>query len=229
MSRTPLVVSMSLVLFTCFNLAARAEAPSIPGSPGSAQEEPSLSLRVADLVERNDVEGLRALGPQTLPALVFLYDTGDEARRTRIAQLLYALEWPSLEAEKSLMRDIRTDNVELRLAVQYALGRISSDPQVVETLLDTLENDPSPLFRDKAACALAYDQIHLKKPEKVRLYEGLIQALSNPEPQVQAVTIQALSILTGQTKGFHPLLPPERKQRSIDMWERWLAEYRDGL
>lgn len=232
MSRTPLVVSMSLVLLTCFNVcnaAALAEAPSIPGAPGIAEEEPSLSLRVADLVERDDVEGLRALGPQTLPALVFLYDTGDEARRTRIAKLFYALEWPSPEAERSLMRDVHTGNVELRLAVQYALGRISSDPQVVEALLDTLENDPVPLFRDKAACALAYDQIHLKKPEKVRLYQGLIQALSNPEPHVQAVSIQALSILTGQTKGFHPMLPPDRKQRSIDMWERWLAGYRDGL
>jgi hypothetical protein len=229
MSRTLPVVSMSLVLFTCLSLAARAETPAIPRTPDVAEEEPSLSLRVADLIERNDVEGLRALGPQTLPALVFLYDTGDEARRTRVAQLLYALEWPSPEAERSLMQDIRTGNVELRLAVQYALGRISSDPQVVETLLDTLENDPSPLFRDKAACALAYDQIHLRKPEKARLYQGLIQALSNPEPQVQAVSIQALSILTGETKGFHPLLPPDRKQRSIDMWERWLAEYRNGL
>ena len=235
MSRIPSVVSMSFVLFTCFNVfnvAVRAEAPAIPGAPGLAEEEPSLSLRVADLVERNDmeaVEALRALGPQTLPALVFLYDTGDEARRTRIANLFYALEWSSPEAESSLMRDVRTHNVELRLAVQKALGRVSSDPQVVEALLDTLENDPIPLFRDKAACALAYDQIHLKEPEKVRIYQGLIQALSNPEPQVQAVSIQALSILTGQTKGFHPQLAPERRQRSIEMWERWLAEHRQDL
>ncbi len=231
MSRTPLVVSMSLVLLTLriFNVAARAESTATAAVPGIAGEEPSLSLRVADLVERNDVEALRALGPQTLPALIFLYDTGDEARRTRIANLFYALEWTSPEAERSLMRDVRTHNVELRLAVQYALGRVSSGPQVVEALLDTLQNDPIPLFRDKAACALAYDQIHLKEPEKVRIYQGLIQALSNPEPQVQAVSIQALSILTGQTKGFHPQLAPERRQRSIDMWERWLAEYRQNL
>ena len=63
----------------------------------------------------------------------------------------------------------------------------------------------------------------------MRLYEGLIQALSSPERQVQALAIQALSILTGETKGFHPAFPPDRQQRSIEMWERWLAEYRDGL
>lgn len=218
-----LVLSVSLFLLTLSALPARGQSPGLPG------EEPSLSVRVADLVEGNDVEALRALGPQTLPALVFLYDTGDEARRTRIANLFYALEWQSPEAERSLMRDVETRNVELRLAVQYALGRVSADPQVIETLLHTLENDPIPLFRDKAACALAYDQIHLKESQKVRLYQGLIEALSNPEPHVQAVTIQALSILTGQTKGFHPQLAPERKQRSIEMWQRWLTGYRESL
>ena len=122
--------------------------------------------------------------------------------------LFHALSWTSPEAERSLLGDLHTANVELRLAVEFALGRVSADPRVVEALLDTLQNDPTPLFRDKAACALAYDQVHLAEPQKVRLYEGLIQALSNPEPQVQAVSIQALSILTGETKGFHPLLPP---------------------
>ena len=40
-------------------------------------------------------------------------------------------------------------------------------------------NDSNALFRDKAACALAYDQIHLTDEQKVQLYEGLISGLSS--------------------------------------------------
>jgi hypothetical protein len=132
-------------------------------------------------------------------------------------------------AERALVRDFHSENVELRLAVQYALGRVSDDPMVIETLLYTLENDRDPLFRDKAACALAYDQIHLDAKQKVRVYEGLIAALSNPKSQVRAVSIQALSILTGETKGFHALFPEDRRERSIALWQVWLEDYRAQL
>jgi HEAT repeat protein len=213
------VLSVSFLLLP---LTAQAQAP-FPG------EEMTLSQRVTLAVEANDLEGLRAVGPDAVPALVFLYETGDDPLRVQIAGLFRDLAWPSPAVESALMRDMESRSVELRLAVFYALGRVSSDPVVVELLLHTLKNDPNPLFRDKAACALAYDQVHLKEPQKVRLYEGLIQALSSSERQVQALAIQALSILTGETKGFHPAFPPDRQQRSIQMWERWLTEVKEGL
>lgn len=210
------------VSFLLVPLTIHAQAP-FPG------EEMTLSQRVTLAVEANDLEGLRAIGPVAIPALVFHYDTGDDALRLQIARLFHELAWQSPEVERTLMTDVQSRNVELRLAVFYALGRVSGDPQVVATLLDTLQNDPNPLFRDKAACALAYDQVHLQEPQKVMLYAGLIQALSSPERQVQALAIQALSILTGETKGFHPAFPPERQQRSIEMWERWLTEVKAGM
>lgn len=220
-SRTRLwpILSLSFLLLP---LAIHAQTP-FPG------EEMTLSQRVTLAVEANDVETIRAIGPEAVPALVFHYETGDDPLRLRIAQLFHELAWQSPEVERVLMNDIHVMNVDLRLAVFYALGRVSGDPEVVATLLDTLQNDPNPLFRDKAACALAYDQIHLKEPEKVQLYAGLIQALSSPERQVQALAIQALSILTGETKGFHPAFPPDRQQRSIELWERWLSEVKAGL
>ena len=49
----------------------------------------------------------------------------------------------------------------------------------MDVLLDNMRNDANPLFRDKAACALAYDQIHLTEKQKVRLYEGLINSLND--------------------------------------------------
>jgi HEAT repeat protein len=208
--------------FLLVPLTIHAQAP-FPG------EEMTLSQRVTLALEANDLEGLRAIGPEAVPALVFHYETGDEALRLQIAQLFHELAWPSPEVERVLMTDVRSHNIELRLAVFYALGRVSDNPEVVATLLDILQNDPNPLFRDKAACALAYDQVHLREPQKVQLYAGLIQALSSPERQVQALAIQALSILTGETKGFHPAFPPDRQQRSIEMWERWLTEVKAGL
>ena len=221
-SRTRLwpILSLSLVLLP---LTSQAQTP-FPG------EEMTLSQRVTLALEANNLDGLRAIGPDAVPALVFLYETGDDALRIQIARSFHELAWPSPEVERALMRDLRSRSVELRLAVFYALGRVSNDPVVVETLLDILQNDPNPLLRDKAACALAYDQVHLKEPQqKVRLYEGLIQALSSSERQVQALAIQALSILTGETKGFHPAFPADRQQRSIEMWERWLDEIRAGV
>ena len=56
--------------------------------------------------------------------------------------------------------------------MQWALGRVSDDPAVVDVLLENMRNDPNPLFRDKAACALAYDQIHLRRPRSSGSSQG---------------------------------------------------------
>jgi len=79
---------------------------------------------------------------------------------------------------------------------------------------------------DKAACALAYDQIHLSERQKVRLYDGLIQALSDPKLDVRSIAALALNIQTGQTKGFDPNGAPAQREVSIRAWRKWLDEYR---
>jgi len=184
---------------------------------------------VADLVARDDQKALLALGPAALPELVRLYSSGTEEQKIHIANVFYQLGRRSPEAEQALLRDAHSANPDLRIAVQYALGRVSDDPKVVDTLLAIMRNDGSPVFRDKAACALAYDQIHLTEAQKVRLYEGLIGALEDPKPQVQVIAIQALTILTGQAKGFRRSDPPDKKRQSIEAWKRWLADYRSNL
>jgi len=188
-----------------------------------------LSQQVTRLVEADDADGLRALGDEAISSMVWLYELSEEPERIHLANLFSKMGLQSEVAEHALIRDFESGNVELRLAVQYALGRVSNDPMVIETLLYTMENDRNPLIRDKAASALAYDQIHLDAKQKARVYEGLIAALSNPKVQVRAVSIQALSILTGETKGFHPLYPEDRRERSIAMWQHWLDEYRAKL
>jgi len=138
--------------------------------------------------------------------------------------------YPSLaEAKRALMADVHTQDQRLRLQVQWTLGRVSDDPDVVDVLLENMQRDPVPLFRDKAACALASDQIHLAPAQRLRLFEGLIHALDSEIPQVRQIALQALQILTGQTKGFLPGAEPEARRRAVGEWKQWLAEYRSNL
>ena len=54
-------------------------------------------------------------------------------------------------------------------------------------------------------------------------------ALDDEKPQVRQIALQALQILTGQTKGFQPVAPPEARRRAVEEWKHWLAEYRTNL
>jgi hypothetical protein len=196
----------------------------------AAHAAPGVDLaRVREAARNGDVEGVRALGPGALPELVRLYRESVTSERAQLARLFYGLGWRSEDAKHALMQDVHTRDTDLRLQVQWALGRVSDDPAVVEVLLDNMRNDPQPLFRDTAACALAYDQVHLAPAQKVRLFEGLVDALDDANPQVRQVAIQALAILTGQTKGYQSLSEPEQRRASVEAWRRWVAEYRANV
>jgi hypothetical protein len=185
--------------------------------------------RLVEAVEKYDGKSVRPMGPEVLPVLVRLYEEGDESRREKVAAILYQLGWKSEDAKRVLMKDAKTSNQALRIHVQYALGRVSDSDDVVDVLLDNMQHDASPLFRDKAACSLAYDQIHLTPRQKARLYEGLIGALASDEPQVRRIALQALQIQTGQTKGFSPDASPAERHQAVQAWRRWLQEYRASL
>lgn len=182
------------------------------------------------LVMAGNYDALRRLGEGTMPELVQLYESaGAESERARIANAFYQLGWKSEDARRALMRDVHTPNQDLRLSVQYALGRVSDDPTVVEVLLENMQDDANPLFRDKAACALAYDQIHLSEAQKVRLFAGLIRALGDSKAQVRAIAIQALEIHTGQRKGFAPDGDASARAAAIADWQEWLQRYQDSV
>ncbi len=184
---------------------------------------------VGELVRQGNAAALAAEGRPALDAMARLYRLGGRDQRVRLANLFYAVGLISPLAEQALMADATTDDVELRIAVQYALGRVSDDEAVVRTLLDSMRHDPRPLVRDKAACALAYDQIHLSERQKVKLYAGLIQALADDQLQVRDIAIRALQVHTGQRKGYRPNAPLEERRDAILAWQRWLLEYRENL
>ena len=195
----------------------------------SAAQSPGESQVAALLAPSPDIGAIRAFGPGVLPVLAALYGRSEAARRTSIAWTLYSLGWKSEEAKRALMRDVHTDDTDLRLQVQWALGRVSNDPDVVETLVDNMRNDGNPLFRDKAACALANDQIHLNDDQRLRLYERLVEALRDEKLQVRQIALKALQIQTGQTKSFDPAAPAQAREAALQEWTRWLDTYRSHL
>lgn len=176
-----------------------------------------------------DIAQIKSHGPSAIPPLVKLYERSSEGQRSRIAWIFYQLRIKSPEAKRVLMKDVHTRHAGLRLQVQWALGRVSNDDDVVQTLLQNMQHDPKPLFRDKAACALASDQVHLAPRQKVKLYQGLIEALGSPKLQVRNIAIKALKIQTGQTKGFRAGSHPGARQKIIEKWQLWLTEYERNL
>ncbi len=173
-----------------------------------------------------DLVALQARGNRVMDELAGLYLQSNLPERVAIARVFYQLGWKSDAAKRALLEDIHTSDEALRLQVQWALGRVSDDPDVVDILIDNMRHDSNPLFRDKAACALSYDQIHLSEKQKLRLYERLIAALSDENPQVRAIALKSLQIHTGQTKQFRYNAPPEQRDRSVREWTQWLEDYR---
>jgi HEAT repeat protein len=185
--------------------------------------------KIENFLLSGDIEALRDIGPAVLPVLASLYESSDAGQRIIIAGMFYQLGWKSSEAKKVLMSDVHTQNRHLRIAVQYALGRISDEDDVVKMLLGIMQHDDNPFFRDKAACALAYDQIHLTEKQKVQVYAGLIAALADTKEQVRSIAILALQIHTGQTKGFKPQASASERTEKIQLWQAWLEEYKSQL
>ncbi len=213
-----------------FAVAALAVAVLAAAASAVTLEQPTSAMVAAEqAVAADDYEAIKAMGPSVMPHLVRLYAAGDEAQRQRLANMFYRLGWKSEAAKDALMKDVHTPSQGLRLQVQWALGRVSNDVSVVDVLLDNMQNDGQLLFRDKAACALAYDQIHLTPAQKVHLYEGLIRALDDPKVDVRRIAALVLQIQTGQDKGFQFAAPPDARARAVEAWRRWLAEYRSQL
>ncbi len=185
--------------------------------------------KITNLLVKGNIDEIRSIGPSAIDVLVQLYRESDKDTRVIIANAFYKLGVNSPEAKKALLQDIYTTDKRLRITVQYALGRVSNDDEVVEVLLDNMRNDPSPLFRDKAACALAYDQIHLTDIQKIKLYEGLIHALDDPNPQVRHISITALEIHTGQRKGYNPNDDLIERTEEVRLWKQWLEKYKSNI
>ena len=182
-------------------------------SLASPPEKPLLLSEI----QNYHFESLKQYGDSAIPPLLELYKEGNNDQKAKVAGALYYLSIKSEDAREVLMKDIHTSDSALRLQVQWAVGRVSNDEVVIRALLDNMRNDPNPVFRDKAACALAHDQPHLTEKQRVLLLEGLVQSLEDEKPDVRNIASLALQIQTGQNKG------------SVQAWKDWVAEYRRNI
>jgi hypothetical protein len=198
---------------------------------GSAGQVAAADLDdIADLIARQDVQRLKEIGPSVLPEVLRLYAASDEAGRANIAWSLYHLGFESEEAKRLLMTDVHTEHEGLRVWSQYALGRVSNSDEVVDVLFaNMMRTDSKWLFRDKAACGLAYDQIHLTEQQKVSLFQRLIDVLDDADSGTRGLAIQVLVVHTGQNKGYDANASAEARRASIERWRGWLEEYRAQL
>lgn len=205
-------------------------AMSLAPAPTAAQRSGPLDRAVLlQHAEARETDAIAAYGPDVMPVLIDLYREGDTERRTRLASVFYALGWRSEEAKELLMRDARSLDEDLRINAQYALGRVSDDPAVVDILIENLQTGFNPLVRDKAACGLAYDQVHLGDRQKARMFRKLIELLESPNPETRSLAIRVLHVHTGQLKGFFAAWPEEGRATSVARWRQWIEEYEANL
>ncbi len=194
-----------------------------------AEEEGPTAATVRAAIAANDYQKLKGFGEKAVEPLIEIYSHGDDEAKASAAGGLYILSIRSDKARDMLLKDIHTPNESLRLAVQWALGRVSSDEIVVKTLLENMRNDPNPLFRDKAACALAHDQVHLTEKQRALLLEGLVGALEDEKDDVRRIALLALQIQTGQTKEFDPGADPVVRAAMVKPWKWWIQEYKKNV
>ena len=218
--RLRLGVAVVLAALSSARGAALAAAPTAPTAVDAAVREAAL---------QGNLEILRARGPAVLPQLVSLYRESRPHERAAVARAFYGLGWKSEEAKQVLLADLATQDVELRLQAQWALGRVSADPEVVDRLFANMEKDPNLLFRDKSACALANDQIHLDPQARLAMMRRVVERLESSDPETRSLAVRILQVWTGQAKGFLPGAPPEHRAAAVARWRLWLVDYERSM
>lgn len=198
-------------------------------APQEALEIDRIIDSSAHWMPREQLDVIRGFGPDVIPHILDRYSASDNKGKAKLAALLWSINWKSEEAARVLLQDAKTQDRTLRVNIQYALGHLSDNPLVVQTLLDNMRNDPNPFLRDKAACALAHNQVNLDMQQKYYLYRGLIEGLGDEKAQVRHISIKALKIHTGQTMGFSASDDPQVRNAAIIGWRKWLEDYQRNL
>ena len=103
--------------------------------PIFANAESPTPERITTILHSQRYEELKPFGADALDPLLSMYEGGDIRARTQVSSALYYLSLKSERARELLYKDLHTPDESLRLQVQWALGRVSSDESVVKGLL----------------------------------------------------------------------------------------------
>lgn len=236
-ARKEIIIGAALVLlFTWWLNSNTKPLQLIPQSDSGAS--PNREWRTANkgaikkLLDQKDIplEEIETFGYDAIPFLTELYAEADNnLDKSRIAWVFWRLGWKSTEIEQALLPDLDTSDANFKVWVQWGIAKSTQSDEVINKLLFNLENDPSPFVRDKAACALASDFIHISPTQRITILRGLVDGLSNETQQIRGSSIQALLVQTGQTKNYVATADVSSRAQAIDVWEEWVDEYERNL
>jgi len=155
----------------------RSEAARILGEIKDARAVKPLIAVLQDTettVRSNAIYALSQLKNATaVEPLIALFNDKDSHIREFSAERVGAIGAPSVEP---LIAALKTEKDTIRWCIVTALGR-SNDPRAVIPLINSLNNDPNPVVRMRAASALGY----IKDP---RAIEPLIVALDEDRSSI---------------------------------------------
>ena len=126
---------------------------------------------------------------------------GRGVEQARIAQILLA--------------SLRDDNVNIRYWAVEGLAYLATT-EVIDPLLETFHDDPSPMIRERAACSLAQSGM-LTKDQRMKAVPRLLDFAGDfsLDEETRGWVFQALRDITGQS------LP-----RDASAWRAWYARLR---
>jgi hypothetical protein len=198
-------------------------------TPGAYESNKQAIKALMDMKTR-PIQDIKEYGYGAIPILTELYKEAESNReKSKIADVFWRLGWKSPQIEEALMGDLDSTDEGLKINVQWGIAKSTQSSEVINKLLYNLEYDSSALVRDKAACALASDFIHISPEQRIVILRGLIKGLSNDIQQVRNSSILALAIQTGQRKGFVATADADSRTESITVWHEWLDEYERNI
>lgn len=197
------------------------------GAGALAQEAPLVDVEA--IVRAHDWKALVNAGEGAQPEVLRLYASSDDEEKVWIAWMLARVGWKSEAARELLLRDLASDNEDVRYWVLWAQGELADTDEVVDLLVEWLGRGRNPLLWRREQGVPGYGQLFFSETQKLRLFTLLIERLADPEEETRRLATRALELHTGQLKGYDPKAPAESRASGIEVWKRWLEEYRSQL
>lgn len=197
------------------------------GIAAEGQEAPVVD--VESIVRAHEWKALVEVGEAALPEVLRLYRSSDSGEKVQIAWMLARVGWKSEAARDVLLEDLASDDENLRYWVLWAQGELADSEEVVDLLVEWLGRGRNPLLWRRDQGVPGYGQLFFSEKQKLRLFTLLIERLGGLDEETRRTAARALEIHTGQLKGYDPAASAERRAAAIEVWERWLEEYRSQL
>jgi hypothetical protein len=194
-------------------------SPQLATLTTAALNSNDLRVRESGIEVQLSAYGL-GKSPSNIDLLVNDTASSDHARKVWALWTLGAMANRGVETERGvqvLTSHLKDSDEDSRRWAVEALALVGTT-STVETLLDTMHNDPSPLVRERAACSLAESGM-LSHEQRLTAVPVLLNDTDDPslDAQTHAWAFQALGDITKQ-----------RLPNDSSAWRNWYESNRVG-